>query len=63
MRTAYSYLAASDHRLAEAYQLSDIYQTLGERFTETRRALNELGERLVHLSDPNCSQALKLLED
>jgi hypothetical protein len=42
-----SYRAASDHRLARKYQLSDIFNTLAERFAATRVALNDLGDRLL----------------
>lgn len=42
-----NYRAASDHRLARKYQLSDIFDTLAERFAATRVALNDLGDRLL----------------
>jgi len=47
-----SYQAARDHRLAEEYHLTDVYDTLAEHFPTARRALNDLGERLVHIGDP-----------
>ena len=56
-----SYLAASDHRLAQEYHLTDIYHTLAEEFPKARKALNDLGERLVHLGDPDCSRVLPWL--
>ena len=58
-----SYQAASDHRLAEEYQLAEVYHTLAEHFPTARRALNDLGERLVHLGDPDCSKAFPWLGD
>jgi hypothetical protein len=42
---------ASDHRLAERYDLAPIYATLADRFQETRQALNDMSERLVSLGD------------
>ncbi|MCO5053564.1 MAG: hypothetical protein M9920_14880 [Verrucomicrobiae bacterium] len=45
------YGLASDHRLARRYQLSGILSTLAEQFQTTRRALNELSERLFALGD------------
>lgn len=38
--------AAGEHRLAQRYELSDIFGTLSERFTTTRRALNDIADRL-----------------
>lgn len=46
-----SFRIASDHRLAERYELAPIYATLAERFQETRQALNDMSERLVSLGD------------
>jgi len=40
------YRAASDHRLAQRYELTSILGTLSERFDATRRALNEISDRL-----------------
>lgn len=45
------YRAASDHRLAQRYQLTDILGTLSERFQTTRRALNDVSDRLFSLGD------------
>jgi hypothetical protein len=54
-----SYRVASDHRLARKYQLTEIFSTLSERFQTTRRALNDLGDRLLALGDVDRSvQAL-----
>jgi hypothetical protein len=47
------YKAASDHRLAQQYALSNIFNTLSERFETTRRALNDVSERLFSLGDSN----------
>jgi len=45
------YRAASDHRLAQRYELTNILGTLSERFDTTRRALNEISDRLFSLGD------------
>jgi hypothetical protein len=45
------YRAASDHRLAQRYDLTHILGTLSERFDDTRRALNEVSDRLFSLGD------------
>ena len=47
-----NFRAASDHRLARKYDLDGIFDTLAERFQETRLALNDLRDRLVSLGDP-----------
>ena len=44
-----SFRAASDHRLAHKYDVADIFCTLSERFQTTRKALNDLGDRLISL--------------
>jgi hypothetical protein len=49
------YRMASDHRLAERYQLAGILNTLAERFGATRLALNDIAERLFSLGDPDYS--------
>jgi hypothetical protein len=46
-----NFRAASDHRLARKYDLDGIFDTLADRFLETRLALNDLRERLVSLGD------------
>lgn len=46
-----SFRIASDHRLASQYELAPIYNTLADRFQETRQALNDMSERLVSLGD------------
>jgi len=47
------YRAASDHRLAQRYELTNILSTLSERFQATRRALNDISDRLFSLGDAN----------
>lgn len=47
------YRAASDHRLARRYELAQILDTLSDRFQATRRALNDLSERVFSLGDTN----------
>lgn len=44
---------ASDHRLARKYELENVLGTLANRFQATRRALNELTDRLFTLGDPD----------
>lgn len=53
-----NFRAASDHRLARQYDLDGIFNTLAERFQETRLALNDLGDRLLTLGDADCSKIL-----
>lgn len=43
--------AASDHRLAQRFNLAGIFDTLSDRFETTRRALNDVSERLFSLGD------------
>jgi hypothetical protein len=45
------YRAASDHRLAQRYELAGIFNTLADRFETTRLALNDLSERVFSLGD------------
>jgi hypothetical protein len=47
------YRAASDHRLAKRYQLANVLGTLSERFEATRRALNDISDRVFSLGDTN----------
>jgi len=47
--------AASDHRLAQKYEVAEIFSTLSERFEVTRRALNDIADRLFSLGDVNYS--------
>jgi len=43
--------AASDHRLAQKYDVAEIFSTLSERFEITRRALNDIADRLFSIGD------------
>ena len=54
------YRAASDHRLAQRYELTSILGTLSERFDATRKALNEISDRLFSLGE-NDHKIQKLL--
>ena len=47
------YRVASDHRLAQRYELTGIFNTLAERFGATRQALNDIADRLFSLGDTN----------
>jgi hypothetical protein len=47
-----NYRAASHHRLAARYDLAAVFDTLSERFEPTRRALNDLADRVFSLGDP-----------
>jgi hypothetical protein len=49
------YRMASDHRLAKRYEMADVLNTLAERFQTTRRALNDVAERLFSLGDTDYS--------
>ena len=49
------YRMASDHRLAQRYEVAKIFSTLAERFAATRLALNDIAERLFSLGDPKSS--------
>jgi hypothetical protein len=49
---------ASDHRLAREYDLDGIFSLLAEKFLETRRALNDVRERLISLGEPDFSNLL-----
>lgn len=46
------YRAASDHRLAQRYEVAEIFNTLAERFETTRLALNDIAERYLAIGDP-----------
>ena len=43
---------ASDHRLAQRFQLDGVFSTLADRFEATRNALSDVSERLFTLGDP-----------
>lgn len=49
------YRVASDHRLAQRYELSDIFNTLADRFETTRLALNDISDRLFSLTGADYS--------
>ena len=49
------YRMAGEHRLAQRYHLEAVLKTLAERFQATRRALNDISERLFFIGDPNYS--------
>ena len=53
-----NYRVARDHRLARRYDLQGIFDTLAEQFEATRRALNDLSERLVSVGEPDVSALL-----
>jgi hypothetical protein len=46
-----SFRVASDHRLAQRYDLVPVFDALAERFHMARRALNDLSERLLSWED------------
>jgi hypothetical protein len=48
-----SYRAASDHRLAQRYEVAQIFSTLAERFQATRLALNDIADRCFFIGDPD----------
>jgi hypothetical protein len=50
-----NFRVASDHRLAEKYSLGPIFSTLAEQFQPTRRALNDVAQRLFSLGDTDYS--------
>jgi hypothetical protein len=49
------YRVASDHRLAQRYEVAGIFDTLSERFETTRLALNDIADRLFSIGDTNYS--------
>src|SRR5258706_10445777 len=44
---------ASDHRLAQRYEVANIFNTLADRFQTTRLALNDIADRLFSIGDGN----------
>jgi hypothetical protein len=50
-----SFRAVSDHRLAYKYDLAEIFGLLSERFQATRKALNDLGDRLISIGESDSS--------
>ena len=51
------YRAASDHRLAQHYELAGIFSTLADRFETTRLALNDIADRYFTLGDASFALA------
>ena len=49
------YRIAGEHRLAQRYHLEAVLKTLAERFQTTRRALNDIADRLFFIGDPDYS--------
>ena len=47
--------AASDHRLAQRYDLAEVFHTLADRFETTRLALNDIADRLFSIGDVDYS--------
>ncbi|MGH7969131.1 MAG: hypothetical protein ACREIC_10440, partial [Limisphaerales bacterium] len=47
------YRVASDHPLAQRYDVAQVLGTLSERFGRTRLALNDIADRLFWLGDAN----------
>jgi hypothetical protein len=45
------YRMAGEHRLAQRYHVESVLMTLSERFQTTRRALNDISDRLFSLGD------------
>ncbi len=49
------YRMASDHRLAQRYDVANVFSTLAERFETTRLALNDIADRLFSIGDASSS--------
>src|SRR3954471_23157183 len=47
--------AASDHHLAQRYEVAEIFSTLSDRFETTRKALNDIADRLFSIGDADYS--------
>jgi len=45
------YRMASDHRLAQRFEVAEVLGTLAERFGATRMALNDIADRLFSIGD------------
>jgi hypothetical protein len=52
---------AGEHRLAQRYELADIFGTLSERFETSRRALNDISDRLFSMSHADDHMLERLL--
>ena len=48
---AANFRAASHHRLADEFEVSRVFETLGERFHDARLALNEMQERYLSIGE------------
>jgi hypothetical protein len=53
-----SFRVAGNHHLADEFELGSVFDTLAERFRETRVALNDLSDRLVYLQEDRFAGAL-----
>jgi hypothetical protein len=42
-----NYRLAADHQIARRHELTDVYRTIADRFTEVRHGLNRLSDRLI----------------
>ena len=51
---------ASDHRLAQRYELGGVFNTLAERFETSRLALNDIADRLISVGDTDRSVEMLL---
>jgi hypothetical protein len=51
---------AGEHRLAQRYQLDGVLHTLADRFQATRKALNDVADRLFSIGDAEGSLPLLL---
>src|SRR6266478_3070768 len=49
------YRVASDHRLAQRYEMAEVLSTMADRFQTTRLALNDIADRLFSIGDTNYS--------
>jgi hypothetical protein len=54
-----NFRAAGAHRLAARYDLAVVFDTLSEQFESTRRALNDLSERVFSMGDPEVPMLFK----
>lgn len=53
-----NFRVASDHRLAQRYDLASVFGTLADRFRTAREALNDLSERLLSWEDDRYARPL-----
>jgi hypothetical protein len=52
---------AGEHRLAQRYEVADLFGTLSDRFETTRRALNDISDRLFSINNVDDTALEKLL--